>query len=180
MSDLLIHKPHKLLSCLLRAFLWIFQKSFFFTTFFKVNQGLDNQVADINSRIARCFVCVIWLIVTHCAFGSFRLIELRFISRFFIRSFLWYFFAFPNQRNLIVNRTQSPLNLTWREVFAVLLLTGALLTEFLTAAACAFIELPFGRPGCGCNIFSGDGSFFINFLEDLIVDVFEIDSKSII
>lgn len=180
MPNLFIHQPHKLLSCLLRAFLRILQKSLFFANFFKVNQGLDNQVADINPRMARYLVCVIWSAVTYCTFGSFGLIELWFLSRFFIRSVLWYFFASSHHSNLIINGTQSPLNLAWRKVFAVFLLTGALLTKFLAATACAFIDLLFGRLGCGCNIFPGDGSFFINFLEDLIVDVFEIDRKSIV
>ena len=176
MPNLFIHQPHKLLSCLLRAFLRILQKSLFFANFFKVNQGLDNQVADINPRMARYLVCVIWSAVTYCTFGSFGLIELWFLSRFFIRSVLWYFFSSSHHSNLIINGTQSPLNLAWRKVFAVFLLTGTLLTKFLAATACGFIDLLFGRLGCGCNIFPGDGSFFINFLEYLIVDVFEIDS----
>lgn len=175
-----IHQPHKLLSRLLCTFLRILQKSIFFSTLLKLNQRLYDQVADINSWVARYLMSVLWLIVTYCALGSFGLIELWFFCWFFIWCVLWYFFAFSYQSYLIVNRTESPFNLAWRHVFAVFLLANALLTKILTATACAFVKLLFGRLWRELNIFPGNGPLLINFLEDLIIDILKIDCETVV
>ena len=60
------------------------------------------------------------------------------------------------------------------------LLTGTLLAEFLTTATCTLINFLLDRLRGELNIFPCNGSFLIEFLEHLIVDIFKIDCKAII
>lgn len=179
-SNLIVHHFYKLASHLFFIFFWIFQKSVLFATLFKFYQGLDNQVTDVNSWMDWYLTCILWSAVAYCAFGPSRLVKLLFFWWFFKRCVLRYLFALSYQRNLIINGTESLFDLTFWEILTVFFLTDTFLTKFLTATKGTLINLFFSRLWHKLDLLPCNGPLFINFLEKLIIDILQIDSKTFI
>lgn len=159
---------------------WFFEESLSFFVFLEFDEGFNHQVTDINPHLALSLACLIWSTVTYSTFCPSWLVNLSGVFDFFLWLVQRSFDSFSGQCYFIVNRNESFFYLTLRQFLTVMLLSCTLLAELLTAAACALIMLFFDGFELNWDILSGEGSFLIQFLENVIVDVLQVCSESLI